>query len=69
MIRQLQKLNARKKESGVVDALCHWVPVITMLKLKVVIALAADEAVNVNVAGTELAGLRTLFARFQDSTR
>jgi hypothetical protein len=59
MIRQLQKLNARKKESGVVAALCHWVPVITMLKLNVVILPALADAVKVNVAETELPAART----------
>ena len=41
---------SEQKRSGVVDGNCHLVPVITMLKLKVVIALAADDAVNVKVA-------------------
>ena len=57
-----------KKGSGE-EQLYHWVPVMTMSKLKLVMLPELGDAVRVNVAITEPPDARSRLARFQVTPR
>ena len=59
--------NTKKEKKGLCQAYC--VPVIMMLTLNVVMLPALADAVNVNVAETELLAARTELSRFQVSVK